>query len=234
MRSELTLLLSLIEAITAPELPKLLQPIRSPLDDIFSPFEQAESMHADLRELMPGQIVDALVLAWHHDHLSYQSYGKPKRDHQHERPQGLDVAAGRLHQQFAPLKTWVFEKLDAVIHASALVEMVHAFIRPSLNSANGHMTQETLHLIMFYHNHRRSKGGKRQGKAPMELLTGEALEADWVDLFIQHAQEESPGPSLTSSPSLELVPYGHEPTTPSETPARQVSIEPHTESDIPW
>jgi len=27
-------------------------------------------------------------------------------------------------------------------------------------------------LIMFYHNHHRYKSGKRQGKAPMELLTG--------------------------------------------------------------
>jgi len=25
---------------------------------------------------------------------------------------------------------------------------------------------------MFYHNHRRYKSGKRQGKAPLELLTG--------------------------------------------------------------
>ena len=45
---------------------------------------------------------------------------------------------------------------------------------------------------MFYHNHRRYKSGKRQGKAPIELLTGETLEADWVELLLQHIQKGPP------------------------------------------
>ena len=59
---------------------------------------------------------------------------------------------------------------------------------------------------MCHHNHRRYKSGKRQGKAPIELLTGEALEADWVELLRQHTQETSQGASLTSSAPLELIP----------------------------
>src|SRR6266704_4288099 len=57
VRSELTLLLSLIEEIDDAELPKLLKPIRSHLDELLSPFEQVESMHADLLDLMPQQRV---------------------------------------------------------------------------------------------------------------------------------------------------------------------------------
>ena len=53
----------------------------------------------------------------------------------------------------------VFEQLDAIVKASSLVEMVHALIRPYLNSSKGQITQETLNLIMCYHNHRRYKGG---------------------------------------------------------------------------
>ncbi len=234
VRSELTLLLSLIEEIDDAELPKLLKPIRSHLDELLSPFEQVESMHADLLDLMPQQRVDALVLAWHHEHLSYQSYGKQKRYHQHERQQWLDFAAGLLDHQFEPLKALVFEKLASIVQASSLVEMVNSLIRPYLNSCKGQITQETLNLIMFYHNHRRYTGGKRQGKAPIELLTGEALEADWVDLLIQHTQEASQGTLLASSPSLELVPPRPEPTTLSEPPASQALLEPGTESDIPW
>ena len=113
------------------------------------------------------------MLAWHHEHLSYQSQAKHKRSHQHERQQWLAVAEGLLDHQFAPFKALVFEKLDAIVPASSLVEMVNAFIRPSLNSSKGHITQETVNLIMFDHNHRRYKSGKRQGKAPIELLTGE-------------------------------------------------------------
>src|SRR5438128_10141133 len=86
----------------------------------------------------------------------------------------------------------------------------------------------------FYHNHRRYKSGKRQGKAPIELLTGEALEADWVELLLQHTQETSSCPSLISSAPPTLVPHGHEHTTSSQTPPGQALLEPSTESALPW
>jgi hypothetical protein len=234
VRSELMLLLSLIEEIDDAVLPKLLHPIRSHLDDILAPFAQAESMHVALLDLVPQQTLDALVLAWHHEHLSYQSHAKQKRYHQHESQQWLDFAEGLLDNQFEPLKAVVFEKLDAIVQASSLVELVNSFIRPYLNSSKGQITQETLNLIMFYHNHRRYKSGKRQGKAPIELLTGEALEADWVALLIRHTQEVSQGPSLTSSAPLALVPHRHEHTTPSQTPPGQAILESSTESALSW
>src|SRR5207237_6836189 len=221
VRTELMLLFSLIEAMYDAVLPKLLHPLRSHLDDILAPFTQAESIHVELLDLVPQQILDALVLAWHHEHLSYQSHAKQKRYHQHESQQWLDFAEGLLANQFEPLKAVVFEKLDSIVQASSLVELVNSFIRPYLNSSKGQITQETLNLIMFYHNHRRYKSGKRQGKAPIELLTGEALDADWVALLIQHTQAASQGPSLTSSAPLALVPYPPEPTTPSQMPPGQ-------------
>jgi hypothetical protein len=234
VRAELTLLLSLIAEIDDAVLPKLLHTLHAHLDDILVPFEQAESLHIALLDLVPQQILDALVLAWHHAHLSYQSSAKQKRYHQHESQQWLAFAEGRLAQQFTPLQAVVFEKLDAIVQASSLVELVNSFIRPYLNSSKGQITQETLNLIMFYHNHRRYKSGKRQGKAPIELLTGEALKADWVALLLQHTQEPSPCPSLIPSAPLTLVPPGHEHTTSSQTPPGQVLLEPSTESAIPW
>jgi hypothetical protein len=234
VRSELLLLLSLIEEIDDAVLPKLLHPIRSHLDEILAPFEQAESLHVELLDLVPQQILDALVLAWHHEHLSYQAHAKQKRYHQHESQQWLDFTEGLLDNQFALLKAVVFEKLDTIVQASSLVELVNSFIRPYLNSSKGQITQETLNLIMFYHNHRRYKSGKRQGKAPIELLTGKALEADWVTLLIQHLQEASQGPSLTSSAPLALVPHRPEHTRPSQTPPGQAILEPSTESALSW
>ena len=91
----------------------------------------------------------------------------------------MACAEGLVGDEFDILKALVFDKLDSIVRASSLVEMVNSLIRPSLNSCKGQITQETLHLIMFSHNHRRYKGGKRQGKAPIELLTGEPLEAPW-------------------------------------------------------
>jgi hypothetical protein len=234
VRADLIVILSLIEEIEDEKLPKLLKPIRSHIDDIFVPFRQVERMHTELLALMPEQIVDAFVLAWHHDHLSYQSHGKKKHYHRRESHFCLDFAEGLLDDQFDACKVLVFEKLDAIVKASSLVEMVNALIRPYLNSSKGHITQETLNLIMFYHNHRRYKGGRRQGKAPIELLTGEALQGDWVDLLIQHKREAAAHASGASSPVRALAPGHHGQTAPSEIPPDQAVCEPSADADHGW
>ena len=234
VRADLTLILSWIEEIDDEKLPKLLKPIHCHTDDILVPFKQVESVHAELLDLMPEQILDALVLAWHHDHLSYQSHGKQKHYHQRESQQWLDFAEGLPDDQFAPLKALVFEKLDSIVKASSLVEMVNSLIRPFLNTCRGQITQETLNLIMFYHNHRRYKGGKRKGKAPIELLTGETLEGDWVDLLIQHKQEAERNDSVAPTPPLELVPSGQGQTRQARTPADPMSLEDRADSASLW
>ncbi len=147
-------------------------------------------------------------MAWHHDHLIYQSGSKPPRYHQQERDFWLACAEGLLGSAFDTLKALVFDKLDTIIRASSLVEMVNSLIRPYLNSCKGQITQETLNLIMFYHNHRRYKSGKRQGKAPLELLTGKPLEAPWWELLRRQVNTEQgvtdPG-TVLSRPPLQLV-----------------------------
>lgn len=234
VRSDLSVILSLMEDINDEKLPKLLKSIRAHMDDIVVPFRQVERLHTDLLEVMPEPIVDALALAWHHDHLSYQSHGKKKRYHQRESNYWQTFSEGLLDDQFDEFKVLVFEKLDSVVKASSLVEMVNSLIRPYLNSSKGQITQETLNLIMFYHNHRRYKSGKRQGKAPIELLTGESLQGDWVDLLMQHKREASTKAGGASNPAPELVPSHHGQTAPSELPPDQAVCEPLTDADPEW
>ena len=102
----------------------------------------------------------------------------------------MACAEGLVGDEFDTLKALVFDKLDSIVRASSLVEMVNSLIRPYLNSCKGQITQATLNLIMFYHNHRRYKSGKRQGKAPLELLTGKPLEAQWWELLLQQVHTE--------------------------------------------
>jgi hypothetical protein len=235
VRSDLTLILNLIEEeINDDKLPKLLKPIRSHLDDLLVPFRQVEQLHADLLESMPEQIIDALALSWHHDHLSYQSHGKKKHYHQREREYWLNFSEGLLDKQFDEFKALVFEKLDSVVKASSLVEMVNSLIRPYLNSSKGQITQETLNLIMFYHHHRRYKSGRRQGKAPIELLTGEALQGDWVDLLIQHKRDADTKANRASRPTLELLPPHHGQTAPPEIQPDQAGCDSSPDADQGW
>ncbi len=218
VRSELTLLLTMIEEINCTALSKPLKSIQAHIDDIVVPFAQAEAMYATLLAVVPRQTLDFLVLAWHHDHFSYQAQAKPKHYHQQERDHWLACAEGLLNEEFAALKTWVFAQLDTIVRASSLVEMVNSLIRPYLTSCKGQITQEALNLIMFYHNHRRYKSGKRKGKAPMELLTGEALEADWVELLRQQINRQPEGTLNACEPArapLQFRPTLHGGTTPS-------------------
>jgi hypothetical protein len=234
VRSNLTLLLNLMDEIDDEKLSKLLKPIRSHLDDILVPFRQVERIHTELLELMPEQIVDALVLAWHHDHLSYQSHGKKKHYHRREHDYWLNFSEGLLDEKVDKFKVLVFEKLDSIVKASSLVEMVNSLIRPYLNSCKGQITQETLNLIMFYHNHRRYKSGRRQGKAPIELLTGDILQGDWVDLLMQHKPEASTKAGGASNPALELVTNPHGATSRPQTAPEHATGEPRADANHPW
>ena len=208
VRSELTLLFDMIAELDCAAVTTTLKPIRTHLDDIVVPFAQAEAIDAELRAIVPHEAFEFLVLAWHHEHLYYQSYAHPTRDHHRERAFWLACAEGLVGDEFDTLKALVFDKLDSIIRASSLVEMVNSLIRPYLNSCKGQITQATLNLIMFYHNHRRYKSGKRQGKAPIDLLTGKPLEAPWWELLLQQVTPTQGVPGhgtpLSSSP-LQLV-----------------------------
>ena len=190
VRSELLLLFDMIETLDCAAITHTLKPLRKHLDDLLVPFKQAEAIDAELRLVVPHAAVDFFVLAWHHDHLSAQSGSKKKGYHQRERDFWLACADGLLGDAFDTLKVLVFDKLDSIVRASSLVEMVNSLIRPYLHSCKGQITQEALNLIMFYHNHRRYKSGKRQGKAPLELLTGKPLEAPWWELLLQQVKPE--------------------------------------------
>ncbi len=208
VRSELRLLLDMIQELDCAAITKTLKPIRNHIDDILVPFKQAENIDAELRLVVPHDALDFLVMAWHHDHFAYQSGSKQKSYLQSERDFWLACAEGLLGNEFDRLKTLVFDKLDTIVRASSLVEMVNSLIRPYLNSCKGQITQETLNLIMFYHNHRRYKSGKREGKAPIELLTGEPLEAPWWELLLQQVKSEEDATNhgaLPSRPPLQLL-----------------------------
>ena len=107
--------------------------------------------------------------------------------------------------------------------------MVNGFIRPYLHSCKGHITQEMLNLIMFYHNHHRDKSGKRKGKAPIELLTGQALQSDWVDLLLHQGaagHQVACGASEPSRASLELLPNPLERPRPAPMSSEPAFVKP--------
>jgi hypothetical protein len=229
VRADLTTILHLLEELGCAAVTRMLKPIRNHIEDILVPFAQAEKIDAELRAVVPHEVLDFLVLAWHHDHLVYQSGSKSKRYHQSERAFWLACAEGLLGDAFDTLKALVFDKLDSIVRASSLVEMVNSLIRPYLNSCKGQITQEALNLIMFYHNYHRYKSGKREGMAPIELLTGEPLGAEWWELLIQRVKTEQDAKdhgTLPSRPLLQLMVNDDWPTDRQTMVPGQASVEP--------
>jgi len=171
------------------------------------PLQHVEVSAADLQAVVPHEAGDFLVLAWHHNPLSYQAGAKQKRSHQREQAFCLACADGLLGDAFDTLNVRGFDQLDAMVRASSLVEMVNALLRPSRKSCQGQSTPETLNLIMLYPNHRRYKSGQRQGKAPIALLTGKPLQAPWWALLLHQVKTKQGVTSgaLPSRPPLHLV-----------------------------
>ena len=86
---------------------------------------------------------------------------------------------------YETFQKYVYAQLARIIQSSALVETINSIVRLYLNNSKNQITQQHLNLIMFYHNHRRYVQGVRKNKTPMELLTGQEQQQDWLDLLIE-------------------------------------------------
>lgn len=85
---------------------------------------------------------------------------------------------------FEQLRVTVFTTLEQIVQASSLVETFNSILKPFINNARGQVSQELLNLVKFKHNYSRFRRGKRKGKAPIELFTGQNLEKHWIDLLM--------------------------------------------------
>jgi hypothetical protein len=87
--------------------------------------------------------------------------------------------------QFEELCFSIFRDFDSYCaQSSAGVENVNAFLRPFINKSKGQITQNMLNLLMFFHNHKISKRGKRKGYAPIEILTEKKLDKSWILILL--------------------------------------------------
>ena len=186
--------LNLIESLGKTALTDVVKKIRRTLPDLLNYFDVAKSVVADLNQLpIDQEALQALCLAWQWNKATIKSKNVQRFKYCKGKERFcFEVATGYLQEDLDDVKELVYTKLDNIVQSSALVECINSIIRPYLNSSKNHITQETLNLIMFYHNHRRYKDGKRKNKTPMEVLTGEQQEKDWIELFFDLVAKKDP------------------------------------------
>jgi hypothetical protein len=136
-------------------------------------------------------IVQSFSLAWQYQKNAAKAKKPERRKYfASKEKEQLKMIRMMLGNDFEPVKTTVFVELDKIIQSSAIVENINSIVRAFLNTSRNRTNQKILNLIMFYHNHRRYKAGKRKGKTPMELLTGTKQEKDWLEMLLEKVEEQ--------------------------------------------
>lgn len=186
------LALELIEILGVEKITKAVHKARRTLPQLLNYFDVAQEIVSQLSTLpIPQQVLQALCLAWQLRRGMIKSKKAQTRHYYARKEQSyLDLALGYLQEDYNLIKEQVYGQLDRIVQSSALVECINSIIRPYLNNSKNQITQEMLNLVMFYHNHRRYKYGKRKGKTPNEILTGAKQEKDWIELLFDIVEEK--------------------------------------------
>lgn len=186
IRDQVSAALDLMVDIENQPLKKQARKLSRRLDEILAYLQVAERVRVRLEILIADQeVLKAFCLAWRHEKATLTTRGKARKYHRRELKTWDSLAESYLGEHRPKIKEQVCRLLDSIPRTSSLIETVNSLIRPYLNSCKGKITPETLNLIMFYHNHRPFKEGKRKGKAPIEILTGKPLEKSWVDILLE-------------------------------------------------
>jgi hypothetical protein len=183
---QLTQLLKQLAEIGDKNLTQAAQQLIDQLPSMLGYFDQANRIVEQLGRLVTNHDTrQALGLAWQWHNKSFQAKTSTQKKYaQDERDFWLEYVKEQIGDDFETIKKQAFDMLDMIVRSSSLIETVNSLIRPFLNTCKGQITQETLNLIMFYHNHRRFNTGKRKGIAPIELLTNIKLEQHWSEILM--------------------------------------------------
>ncbi len=196
--AEVQTALDLMRTLSVKGLKQVIAQIEKVLPDLFGFLDRAIDVVKQLHQQLPLEILPFYLLYWQ----QCRAYAnvKSSRHRQRIRPQiqWLEefLQQESLHSQrdFLIDRALVFAHMDGIIQSSAMVECANSRLRPFIREMRGQLSQATLNLIMFYHNHCSFKRGKRKGKAPIELLKGQSLEEDWLTLLLNKV-----GPQLKAA-----------------------------------
>lgn len=187
--------LELLDTLDLKSLSKAVAKTRRTLPELLNYFDVAQKVvPALIRELPIAPATFRLLCRAHHGHKRLMTARTPEarqRCKAHER-NALDRAA-KDSTYTGEIREHVYEQLDHIVQSSSMVECINSILRPYLDTTRNQVSQEFLNLLMFYHNHRRYRAGKRAKHTPMELFTGQAQTADWLDLLCEEIERKQPG-----------------------------------------
>jgi len=192
--ANIKLALDLLETLENNKINKTVKKITALLPNLLAYLDRAAVIVNELKKLQLSEnVLRYFCLAWQYrknrikaKHQSRRNYYKNKEN------LTLMQIQQALGDKYAVVCDIVYSKLDGIVQSSALVETINSIVRSYLNTTRNHISQNLLNLIMFYHNHRRYTAGKRKGKTPVEILSGNMQNKDWLHLLFEIVEKKYP------------------------------------------
>ena len=184
-QAEIASVLALLETLGHAELQQAVKSLRTGLTGYWSYYERLAVVYEALCAQHPRAAVAMLARGWQYERQATNSKEYGVRQRLQAAAQAVyDQAARLFPEQAAARQAAVTEALSAEIRSSSLIENVNSALRPLLDTSRGQVSQETLDLFAWVHNHRRFLRGQRAGQAPLEILTGQSLEQPWLETLL--------------------------------------------------
>jgi hypothetical protein len=192
--SNIKLALDLIMTLENNKINITIKKIAKLLPDLLAYFNTAATIVNELKQIdISEELLKDFCLAWQYQKHKIKAKHKQRRNFYNNKEQDkLAQLQQTMGEQYPAIVDIVYSKLDAIVQSSALVETINSIVRSYLNTTRNHISQNLLNLIMFYHNNRRYKGGKRKGKTPLEILTGNKYQKDWIQLLFEKVEQKDP------------------------------------------
>lgn len=179
--------LEYLKELDSIEINKEVKSIENCKPDLFTFYKTAKEKVDLLSQTVNNELLKLLCLAWQVNKNQIKAKNKYRKNKLKRREKYIlnEVKELSDNQSYEKIVETVYQTLNQIIQSSAAVECVNSLLRYYLNSSNNKVTQETLNLFMFHHNHKRFKAGKRKGKTPMEIATNSIQKEDWKELLLQ-------------------------------------------------
>lgn len=192
--ANIKLALDLIMTLENNNINKTIKKITKLLPDLLAYFNRAATIVNELKHIgISEEVLKNFCLAWQYQKHKIKAKHKQRRNfYKNKEKNKLTHLQQIIGEQYNAMLDIVYSKLDGIVQSSALVETINSIVRSYLNTTRNHISQNLLNLIMFYHNNRRYNGGKRKGKTPLEILTGNKHEKDWIQLLFEKVEQKDP------------------------------------------
>jgi len=180
-QEEIDAIVELMDTLHCAQLHQELASFTAGLAGYWGYYPRVEQVYQVFLTRYPRAVVQALARGWQlaRQATNSKTYAIRKRLAQ-EAESSFAAAATWRPDAAEAIRKEIVTALDTEIRSSSLIEHVNSALRPLLETCRGQVAQPMLDLFAYVHNRRRFVRGKRAGQAPIEILTGTAMETTWV------------------------------------------------------